>query len=78
MAYRMTDGQRRARLGVRHGLAPWETEAAHAELAWLWLRAYGPGTARWSAATWRTSARTPGRRSTPRRSGWPDGSAMSG
>ncbi|MGN0117151.1 MAG: DNA glycosylase AlkZ-like family protein, partial [Streptomyces albidoflavus] len=27
------------------GLAPWETEAARAELARLWLRAYGPGTA---------------------------------
>lgn len=27
------------------GLAPWETGAARAELARLWLRAYGPGTA---------------------------------
>ncbi|MEU7446760.1 winged helix DNA-binding domain-containing protein [Streptomyces diastaticus] len=39
------------------GLAPWETEAARAELARLWLRAYGPGTAedlRWWAGWTKT------------------------
>ncbi|CAM5512568.1 winged helix DNA-binding domain-containing protein [Streptomyces diastaticus] len=39
------------------GLAPWETEAARTELARLWLRAYGPGTAedlRWWAGWTKT------------------------
>ncbi|MGG7613690.1 DNA glycosylase AlkZ-like family protein, partial [Streptomyces sp. ZG43] len=39
------------------GLARWETEAARAELARLWLRAYGPGTAqdlRWWAGWTKT------------------------